>query len=78
MLRELTGLGPALFSLLLLGQVLALANGPSASAWWSSLVRTPLFILLQALALLLTLLHSVTWLRLVGRSLRMRLRRRPS
>ncbi len=71
-LRELTSVFVAFFSLLLLWQLRALSGGPEGYARFLDRLRSPFFIVLDALAFLFVLFHAVTWFNLAPRALAIR------
>jgi fumarate reductase subunit C len=72
-LRELTSVFVALFALVLLGEIRALARGPEAYARFVARLHSPLFLALNAVALLFVLVHSVTWFNLAPKAMVVRL-----
>ena len=73
-LRELTSVFVALFAVLLLWQIRALAHGPDAYARVLARLRSPLFVTLNALALAFVLFHSITWFNLAPKAMVVRLK----
>jgi len=73
-LRELTSVFVALFALLLLWQVRAVAHGPEAYAQFLARLRTPLIFALNSLGLLFVLFHAITWFHLAPKAMVVRLR----
>lgn len=72
-LRELTSLFVALFALVTLWQVGALAEGRDAYASFLAQMRTPLFLALHGVALLFVLFHALTWFHLAPTAMVIRL-----
>jgi fumarate reductase subunit C len=72
-LRELTSVAVALYALVLLFQIRALAQGPEAYADFLTWLRTPLSIILHAIAFLFVLFHCITWFNLAPRALVVRI-----
>jgi fumarate reductase subunit C len=72
-LRELTSFGVAFFAIITLWQVAALSAGPNAYTFFQHWLRSPLSILLHALALVAILYHAVTWFHLAPRAMVVRL-----
>ncbi|MGE5344499.1 MAG: hypothetical protein ACM3JH_00970 [Acidithiobacillales bacterium] len=72
-LRELTSVFVAFFSLVLLWQLRALSRGPEAYEHFLARLRSPLFIAFDALAFLFVLFHAVTWFNLAPKALALRL-----
>ena len=72
-LRELTSLGVAWSAALLVVHARALGRGGDDAAAFAAWLRAPWVLALNAVALLLLLYHSVTWLGLAPRALRLRL-----
>lgn len=75
-LRELTSVFVAFFALVYLWQLRALAEGPQSYADFVARLKTPLFLVLDAVALLFVLFHTVTWFNLAPRAMVVRLRGR--
>ena len=73
-LRELTSVFVALFALVLLWQIRALAHGPEAYARFLDRLRSPLFAAFHAVALLFVLFHSFTWFNLAPKAIVVRLK----
>jgi fumarate reductase subunit C len=71
--RELTSVAVAYFALLLIWQVRALAAGPLAHAALLDRMRSPVFLVLNTIALAFVLFHSVTWFNLAPKAIVMRL-----
>ncbi len=67
LLREASSLFVAYFAVLMLVNIAALANGPTAYARFEATLASPVFIITNAVALLFLLLHTVTWFSLVPR-----------
>lgn len=72
-LRELTSVAVALYALVLLFQIRAIAQGPEAYANFLTWLRTPLSIILHAMAFLFVLFHCITWFNLAPRALVVRM-----
>jgi fumarate reductase subunit C len=73
-LRELTSVAVAFFALVLLWQIRALGQGPEAYARVIARLRSPLFVVLDLLALAFVLFHSITWFNLAPKAMVVRLR----
>jgi len=73
-LRELTSVFVALFALVLLWQIRALAQGPDAYDRVFTRLRSPLFVAFDALALAFVLFHSITWFNLAPKAMVVRLK----
>jgi fumarate reductase subunit C len=73
-LRELTSVAVAYFALVLLWQIRALGQGPEAYARVIARLRSPLFVVLDLLALAFVLFHSITWFNLAPKAMVVRLR----
>ena len=73
-LRELTSVAVAYFALVLLWQIRALGQGPEAYARVIVRLRSPLFVVLDLLALAFVLFHSITWFNLAPKAMVVRLR----
>ena len=63
-LRESTSVFVAFFAMLYLWQLRALAQGPDAYARFLTRLKTPPFLILDAVALLFVLFHTITWFNL--------------
>jgi fumarate reductase subunit C len=59
--REMTSVFVAFFAILYLCQLRALAEGPDAYAQFIARLRTPLWLTMNAVALVLVLFHTITW-----------------
>lgn len=68
-LRELTSLCVAYFSLLALWKVQAIGSGPETYGRFLALMQTPLFLLVNTLALGGALFHSITWFNLAPKAM---------
>jgi len=75
-LRELTSVFVAFFALVYLWQLRALAQGPEAYAQFLALLKTPLFLVLDGVAFLFILFHSITWFNLAPKAVVVRLKGR--
>ncbi len=73
-LRELTSVFVALFAGVSLWQLRALAEGPEAYARFLARLGTPLFVILNTVAFLFILFHSITWFNLAPTAMVVRLR----
>jgi succinate dehydrogenase subunit C len=73
-LRELTSVFVAFFALVLLWQVRAVGHGPEAYSRFLARMQTPLFLVLNGVALLFVLFHSVTWFNLAPTAMVVRMR----
>jgi len=73
-LRELTSVFVAFFSLISLWQLRALAQGPEAYAQFLDRLGTPLFLALDTVAFLFVLFHAVTWFNLTPKAMVVRMR----
>ena len=62
--RELTSVFVAFFAMLFLWQLRAVARGPDAYAQFTARLKTPPFLILDAVALLFVLFHTITWFNL--------------
>lgn len=71
-LRELTSLAVAYTAVLLLCQVQALRAGPEAFGQFRARMESPLFIVLNILALIMVLFHAVTWFNLAPKAMAIR------
>lgn len=67
MLRELSSAFVAYYVVLMLVQIAALESGPAAYAGFQNTMRSPVFIVVNAFALVFFVFHAVTWFKLVPR-----------
>ncbi len=72
-LRELTSVPVAIFSLLTLWQVRSLANGPEAYARFETWMSSPLAVALNVLIFVAVLFHAQTWFHLAPKAMEVRL-----
>jgi len=72
--RELTSLSVAYFVVIILLQLDALNRGPVAYAEFQRWLRTPIAVVLNVIALLFVLFHTVTWFHLAPSAMPMRFR----
>jgi fumarate reductase subunit C len=75
-LRELSSVAVAFFAAVLLWQLRAMAQGPEAYARFLAWLRTPFFVVLNAIAFLFVLFHAVTWFNLAPKAMVVRLQGR--
>lgn len=75
-LRELTSVSVAFFAVLSLWQLRTLVQGPEAYAHFLARLRTPLFLVLNSMAFLFVLFHTVTWFNLAPKAIVVRLQGR--
>ena len=75
-LRELTSISVACFAVLSLWQLRTLVQGPEAYAHFLARLRTPLFLVLNSMAFLFVLFHTVTWFNLAPKAIVVRLQGR--
>lgn len=68
-LRELTSVSVAFSALVLLGYVRAVNLGPEAYANFLDRLKTPVSIVLHAVAFVFVLFHSITWFNLAPKAL---------
>jgi fumarate reductase subunit C len=73
-LRELTSVFVAYTAVLLILELRALAAGPDAHARFLSRLASPPIVVLDAVALLLVVVHAVTWFNLAPTAMVVRLR----
>jgi succinate dehydrogenase subunit C len=73
-LRELTSLAVAYFVVIMLLQLGALNRGPEAYARFQTWLKSPVAIVLNVVALLLLLFHTITWFNLTPRAMPVRFR----
>ena len=67
MMRELSSVFVAVFVILFLYQLFALAKGPEAYKACRDLLTAPGFVAFYAVAFVFALYHTVTWLGVIGR-----------
>jgi fumarate reductase subunit C len=72
-LRELTSVFVALFAVVSLWQLRALAQGPEAYERFLARLGTPLFLSFNTIAFLFVLLHAITWFNLAPKAMVVRL-----
>lgn len=72
-LRELTSVAVGYFAVVLLLELRALRRGPEAYADFLGLMKSPLFGVLNGIALLFILYHTLTWFHLTPKALVVRL-----
>src|SRR2546425_8738522 len=63
-LRELTSLSVAYFVVIMLLQLAALDRGPEAYARFQIWLKTPVAVVLNVIALVFVLFHTITWFNL--------------
>jgi len=73
-LRELTSVFVAFFAVVTLWQLRALGQGPEAYGAFLARLKTPPFLVLDAIAFLFVLFHAITWLNLTPKAMVVRLR----
>ena len=71
-LRELTSLSVAYFVVIILLQLVALERGPEAYARFQTWLKTPVAVVLNVIALLFVLFHTITWFNLAPRAMPVR------
>ncbi len=71
-LRELTSLSVAYFVVIMLLQLSALERGPEAYARFQTWLKTPVAVVLNVVALLFVLFHTITWFNLAPRAMPVR------
>ena len=67
MVRETSCVFVAYFAVVMLFQIRAISHGPTAYADFQAWMRCPLFLILNAISLVLIVFHAVTWFALVPR-----------
>ena len=72
-LREITCVFVAFFALTYLCQLRAIAKGPEAYAQFLAYLRTAPFLVLNAVAFIFVLIHSITWFNLAPKAMVVRL-----
>jgi fumarate reductase subunit C len=73
-LRELTSVSVAFFSVISLWQLRALGQGPEAYQQFLARLSTPLFLALNTIAVLFVVFHAITWFNLAPKAMVVRLR----
>ena len=73
-LREITSVFVAFFSILYLWQLRTLASGPDAYAAFMAQLKTPFFLTIDTIAFLFVLFHTVTWFNLTPTAMVVRVR----
>ena len=73
-LRELTSLTVAYFVVIMLLQLAALNRGPDAYARFQIWLKTPVAVVLNVIALLFVLFHTITWFNLAPHAMGLRIR----
>ena len=73
-LREMTSVFVAWFAALYVWQLRALAQGPDAYARSTARLKTPLFLVLDTVALLFVLFHTITWFNLTPTAIVVRMK----
>jgi len=73
-LREMTSVFVAFFAMLYVWQLRAVAEGPDAYARFMARLKTPPFLILDAVALLFVLFHTITWFNLTPTAMVVRVR----
>jgi len=76
-LREASSFFVAYFAVVILVQIAALNAGPGHYAAFQACMRSPLMIIVNAIALAFLLLHAVTWFNLVPRVMMRQITGRP-
>ena len=73
-LREMTSVFVAVFALIYLWQLRALAEGPDQYAQFTARLKTPLFLVVDGVALVFVLYHTITWFNLTPTAMVVRVR----
>jgi succinate dehydrogenase subunit C len=73
-LRELTSVFVAFVAVVYLWQVRAIGQGPEAYGQFLARLKTPPFLLLNAITFVFVLFHAITWLNLTPAAMVVRLR----
>jgi fumarate reductase subunit C len=68
LLREGTAVFVALYAVILLWGLTALALGPSAFAGWLGFLKSPLSIVLHLVILAAVLFHTITWMQIAPKA----------
>jgi len=72
-LRELTSVAVAFYSIMLIIQIHSINDGPDAYADFLSWMKSPVAIILHGVAFLLVFYHSLTWFSLAPKAIVIRL-----
>ncbi len=72
-LRELTSVAVGFTAVLMLWMALALREGPEAFARFRAHMESPLFMVVNILALIMVFFHAVTWFNLAPKAMAIRL-----
>ena len=67
--RELTSLGVAFYAVIIILQIQALNQGPDSYINLQTWLKSPLAIILNSIAFLLALYHSITWFNLAPKAI---------
>ena len=70
--RELTSVFVAFFSVICLWKLHAIASGPEKYAQFLARMKSPLFVVLNSVALLFVLFHAITWFNLAPKAMVLR------
>jgi len=73
-LRELTSVSVAYFVVIMLLQLAALDRGPEAYARFQIWLKTPVAVVLNVIALVFVLFHTITWFNLAPSAMPVRVR----
>ena len=68
-LRELTSVGVAIYSVIMIFQLKALKSGPVAYESFVEWMKSPMMIVVNSVVLLLVLYHSITWFNLAPKAM---------
>lgn len=68
-LRELTGVGIALYAAVLLAGLIALVRGPDAFAGFTRWLASPVSLVLHLLLLAVMIWHVITWFRILPKTM---------
>jgi fumarate reductase subunit C len=72
--RELTSVFVAYFAAVCLWHLYAVGQGPEAYGRFLAWMKTPLFLVVNAVAFLFVLFHAITWLNLTPKAMVVRMR----
>jgi fumarate reductase subunit C len=73
-LREMTSVFVAFFAMLYVWLLRAVAEGPDAYARFLARLKTPRFLILDAVALVFVLFHTITWFNLTPTAMVVRMK----
>ena len=68
-IREMTSVAVAWFALVLIFMIRALGNGPEAFSQFETRMEHPVLIILNLIALIMLIYHSITWFNLAPKAI---------